>query len=117
MHGMSILGSGEPNSMYHWETEQEDFLVLAGEALLIVEGQERRLRQWDFVHCPDEETQHGNVACARFPPSQLTRYRTGCSQRKPAEPPPTAPSSFRAIPTSSTSSTSSRPTKSSGFRV
>ena len=38
--------------MYHWETEQEDFLVLSGEALLIVEGQDRPLRQWDFVHCP-----------------------------------------------------------------
>src|SRR5216110_471563 len=45
MLGMSIqvLGPGEPNSIYHWETEQENFLVLAGEALLIVEGQERRL--------------------------------------------------------------------------
>jgi uncharacterized cupin superfamily protein len=39
-------------SMYHWEADQEDFLVLAGEALLIVEGEERPLRQWDFVHCP-----------------------------------------------------------------
>jgi uncharacterized cupin superfamily protein len=46
------LGPGEPMAMYHWEADQEDFLVLAGEALLIVEGEERRLRQWDFVHCP-----------------------------------------------------------------
>jgi uncharacterized cupin superfamily protein len=38
--------------MYHWEADQEDFLVLSGEALLIVEGEERPLRQWDFVHCP-----------------------------------------------------------------
>ena len=38
--------------MYHWEADQEDFLVLAGEALLIVEGEERPLRRWDFVHCP-----------------------------------------------------------------
>jgi hypothetical protein len=40
MLGMSIqvLPPGEPNGTYHWETEQEDFLVLAGEALLIVEG-------------------------------------------------------------------------------
>jgi uncharacterized cupin superfamily protein len=53
MLGMSIqvLAPGEPNSMYHWEAEQEDFLVLSGEALLIVEGQERPLKQWDFVHC------------------------------------------------------------------
>jgi uncharacterized cupin superfamily protein len=46
------LEPGEPIGMYHWEADQEDFLVLAGEALLIVEGQERPLRQWDFVHCP-----------------------------------------------------------------
>jgi uncharacterized cupin superfamily protein len=39
-------------SMYHWEADQEDFLVLAGEALLVIEGEERALRQWDFVHCP-----------------------------------------------------------------
>jgi uncharacterized cupin superfamily protein len=49
---LAILAPGVPNSMYHWETETEAFLVLAGEALLIVEGQERPLRQWDFVHCP-----------------------------------------------------------------
>jgi len=45
---------GEPMSMYHWEADQEDFLVLSGEALLIIEGEERSLRQWDFVHCPPE---------------------------------------------------------------
>jgi uncharacterized cupin superfamily protein len=49
---ISVLGPGEPMAMYHWEADQEDFLVLAGEALLIVEGNERPLRQWDFVHCP-----------------------------------------------------------------
>jgi uncharacterized cupin superfamily protein len=47
-----VLGPGEPIGMYHWESDQEDFLVLAGEALLLVEGQERPLQQWDFVHCP-----------------------------------------------------------------
>ena len=49
---VTVLGPGEPIGMYHWEHDQEDFLVLAGEALLIVEGEERPLRQWDFVHCP-----------------------------------------------------------------
>ena len=49
---VSVLGPGQPMAMYHWEADQEDFLVLAGEALLIVEGEERPLRQWDFVHCP-----------------------------------------------------------------
>jgi uncharacterized cupin superfamily protein len=49
---ISVLAAGEPMAMYHWEADQEDFLVLAGEPLLIVEGEERRLRPWDFVHCP-----------------------------------------------------------------
>jgi uncharacterized cupin superfamily protein len=52
-----VLEPGNPMSMYHWETDQEDFLVLSGEALLIVEGEERALRQWDLVHCPPE-TKH-----------------------------------------------------------
>ncbi len=47
-----VLGPGEPMSMYHWEADQEGFLVLSGEALLIVEDEERPLRQWDYVHCP-----------------------------------------------------------------
>jgi uncharacterized cupin superfamily protein len=50
--GLTVLGPGEPMSMYHWETDQEDFLLLSGEALAIIEGEERPLRQWDFVHCP-----------------------------------------------------------------
>ena len=49
-----VLGPGEPMSMYHWEADQEDFLVLSGEALLIIENEERPLRAWDFVHCPPE---------------------------------------------------------------
>jgi uncharacterized cupin superfamily protein len=47
-----VLGPGEPMSMYHWEADQEDFLVLSGEALLIVDNEERPLRKWDFFHCP-----------------------------------------------------------------
>jgi uncharacterized cupin superfamily protein len=38
--------------MYHAENQQEDFLVLHGECLLLVEEEERRLRAWDFVHSP-----------------------------------------------------------------
>jgi len=49
---VSVLAPGEPMAMYHYENDQEDFLLLAGEALLIVEGQERLLRPWDFFHCP-----------------------------------------------------------------
>ena len=50
--GVGILQPGEPNCMYHAEEAQEDFLVVSGEVLLIVEGEERLLRAWDFVHCP-----------------------------------------------------------------
>jgi uncharacterized cupin superfamily protein len=49
---LQVLEPGVPMAMYHWEADQEDFLVLSGEALLIVEGEERPLRAWDFVHCP-----------------------------------------------------------------
>jgi len=49
---LAVLEPGQPNCYYHAEDVQEDFLVLSGECLLLVEGEERRLRQWDFVHCP-----------------------------------------------------------------
>jgi uncharacterized cupin superfamily protein len=49
---LNVLAPGQSIGMYHWEADQEDFLVLAGEGLLICEGSERPLRQWDFVHCP-----------------------------------------------------------------
>jgi mannose-6-phosphate isomerase-like protein (cupin superfamily) len=49
---LTVLGPGEPMAMYHRENDQEDFLLLAGEALAIVEGKECPLRRWDFLHCP-----------------------------------------------------------------
>jgi uncharacterized cupin superfamily protein len=61
-----VLEPGEPMAMYHWEADQEDFLVLAGEALLIIEGAERPLRTWDFVHCPPE-TKHVIVGAGDTP--------------------------------------------------
>jgi uncharacterized cupin superfamily protein len=66
--GLFVLEPGEAMGLYHWEADQEDFLVLAGEALLLVEGEERPLRPWDFVHCP-AGTKHivvgaGDTACA-----------------------------------------------------
>ncbi len=47
-----VLEPGNPMSMYHWEADQEDFLVVQGEAVLVAEGEECPLKQWDFVHCP-----------------------------------------------------------------
>jgi uncharacterized cupin superfamily protein len=49
---ITVLGPGEPMAVYHYENDQEDFLVVAGEGLLIIEGEERPLGTWDFVHCP-----------------------------------------------------------------
>jgi uncharacterized cupin superfamily protein len=49
---IGVLEPGQPACLYHRETAQEDFLVLFGECLLLVEGEERPLKQWDFVHCP-----------------------------------------------------------------
>jgi len=51
---IQVMWPGQPNCYYHAEEGQEDFLILSGECLVLVEGQERRLRAWDFVHCPPE---------------------------------------------------------------
>jgi uncharacterized cupin superfamily protein len=63
---LSVLRPGEAMAMYHWEADQEDFLVLSGEAILVVEGEERPLRAWDFVHCP-AETKHVIVGAGEGP--------------------------------------------------
>ena len=47
-----VLMPGQRNGMYHRERGQEDFLLVAGECVLVIEGEERRLKAWDFVHCP-----------------------------------------------------------------
>ena len=49
---LTVLRPGQPMTMYHREGYQEGFLVLHGECLLIVEGSEVRLREWDYFHCP-----------------------------------------------------------------
>jgi uncharacterized cupin superfamily protein len=92
-----ILMPGQPNCMFHGEDTQEDFLVLSGECLLLVEGEERRLQEWDFVHCP-AWTEHvfvgtGDGPCAllmmgarpgeavRYPVSDLAlRHRAGVDE-------------------------------------
>jgi uncharacterized cupin superfamily protein len=61
-----VLMPGEPMAMYHWEADQEGFLVVSGEAVLIVEGEERQLRAWDFVHCPPN-TRHVIVGAGSGP--------------------------------------------------
>jgi quercetin dioxygenase-like cupin family protein len=50
--GVHVLRAGETPGFYHAESGQEGFLVLSGECIAVVEGQERRLRAWDYLHCP-----------------------------------------------------------------
>ena len=94
---LHVLGPGEPNGLYHSESHDEAFLVLAGECTLLVDGEERRLRQWDYFHCPPG-TRHvlvgaGDGPCAifmagvrgdtkiRYPVSELaSRYGAGAAQ-------------------------------------
>ena len=63
---LRVLMPGKPNGMYHAETDEEDFLVLSGECIAIVEGQERRMRQWDFLHSPPG-TEHTTVGAGNEP--------------------------------------------------
>lgn len=67
---IGVLAPGQPSCMYHGEDAQEDFLVLAGEPLLLIEGEERRLKPWDFVHCP-AWTEHVFVGAGEGPSAIL----------------------------------------------
>jgi quercetin dioxygenase-like cupin family protein len=61
-----VLPKGKPSTMYHGETDQEAFLVVRGQCLLLVEGRERLLREWDFFHCAPN-TMHGFVGASDEP--------------------------------------------------
>jgi uncharacterized cupin superfamily protein len=63
---LAVLEPGKPSGMYHAENTQEDFLVLAGECLMVIEERECRLRAWDFVHLPPG-TNHIFVGCGDAP--------------------------------------------------
>jgi uncharacterized cupin superfamily protein len=100
---LHVLEPGKPSTMYHRESEQEGFLVLQGECVAIVEGQERRMRQWDYFHCPPG-TAHitvgaGDGPCAilmagvrrkgrpiHYPVDELAA-RAGASVAKPTDSP------------------------------
>lgn len=97
-----VLAPGQPSCIYHREDVQEDFLVLSGECLLLIEGEERPLKAWDFVHCP-AWTEHvfvgaGDGPCAIlavggrggdaviYPASELAQRHGAGVQRETAEP-------------------------------
>ena len=67
---LAVLQPGEPNCLYHAESQQESFLVLSGECRLLVNGEERALKSWDFVHCP-AGTEHVFVGAGEGPSTIL----------------------------------------------
>lgn len=81
--GVHVLPPGETPGFYHAESHQEGFLVLSGECVAIVEGQERRMGPWDYLHCPPG-TAHITIGAGPEPcailmvgtrtPGSTTRY-------------------------------------------
>jgi len=63
---LAVLEPGKPTGMYHAESSEENFLVLVGECLLLIEEEERPLQAWDFVHCPPG-TRHAFVGAGDGP--------------------------------------------------
>ena len=63
---LAVLRPGQAGGRYHRESDKEDFLVLAGECVLLIEGEERPLEAWDFVHCPPG-TEHAFVGAGDGP--------------------------------------------------
>lgn len=85
--GLYWLKPGTSMALYHYEAGQEDFLVLRGDCILIIEGNERCLEAWDFVHCPPG-TPHTIVAAGSEPALMLAvgaRKEKG-SARYPVDP-------------------------------
>jgi uncharacterized cupin superfamily protein len=116
---VNVLQPGQPSSMYHSEGAQEEFLVLAGECVLVVEEEERGLGPWDFFHCP-AGTAHvlvgaGTEPCVfiavgsrgegrtiRYPVSEVARSHAAGVEREVASPrsayrhlPPTTQGAYR----------------------
>jgi uncharacterized cupin superfamily protein len=100
-----VLEPGQVMAMYHWEADQEGFLVLSGEALLIVENEERSLRTWDYFHCPPNVShtivgagsgpsailavgtrEHENGDWGGYPYSELAMKHDASSEEETTEP-------------------------------
>jgi uncharacterized cupin superfamily protein len=63
---IAVLAPGQSGGRYHREDNQEDFLVLQGECIALIESEERHLKAWDFVHCP-ARTEHAFVGTGEGP--------------------------------------------------
>ena len=77
---ISVLAPGQSLGYYHRENAQEDFLVLAGACVLIVEDEERPLEAWDFVHCPPK-TPHMIVGAGDGPAVVLAVGARGLARK------------------------------------
>jgi uncharacterized cupin superfamily protein len=77
---ISVLEPGQAIGVYHREAAQEGFLVLAGECLAIVEGEEVRLRTWDYLHCPPG-TAHAVLGAGKGPSVVLAVGRRGLPRK------------------------------------
>jgi uncharacterized cupin superfamily protein len=99
---ISVLEPGKPNCLYHSEGVQEDFLVLSGECTLLIDGEERHLKAWDFVHVP-AGTEHVFVGAGEEPCAVLMtgvrEQRRRCSIRSRSSRPATARARKRRRPT------------------
>jgi uncharacterized cupin superfamily protein len=102
--GLYWIQPGRPMSLYHYEAGQEDFLVLRGRCTLVIEGQERSLEAWDFVHCPPR-TAHTIVATGAEPALILA---VGARNEKGTARYPVEPAAIRhgaGVPDESTTAT------------
>jgi uncharacterized cupin superfamily protein len=61
-----VLEPGEANGYYHAEEALEGFLVLSGECIAVIEGEERRMRRWDYFHSPPG-TEHITIGAGDEP--------------------------------------------------
>jgi uncharacterized cupin superfamily protein len=110
---VQVLEPGQPNCLYHSEPVQEDFLVLHGECIAIVDGEERPMKQWDFLHCP-AGVEHvfvgaGDGPCAvlmigsrrrdeaHYPVNEVAA-KYGASATEATDEPPVAYAEWRKVP-------------------
>ena len=64
--GITVVGPGEPTTMYHWESNEEDFIVVRGGGVAVLDGHELPLAQWDVVHCPPRTAHVADPVAARL---------------------------------------------------
>jgi uncharacterized cupin superfamily protein len=90
---LNVLPRGSPMAIYHREPYQEGFLVLRGTCVLVVEGEELPLRQWDYFNCPPDVA-HVVVGTGEEPALVLAVGH--CGPEKASYPPEPLAAAYRA---------------------